>query len=532
MPKNKSTGIVSLFLVLILYFAVYQFLNAAISGANQISNPPKAVAATNPYVTSQGTKLYLMGQKYQFTGFDAYELATYWGGDGSCGAYLSNQQITDFFSSLKPYSMVRMWAFQGSMGVDINTHQINWTYLDRVVNIASQYNIKLVLTLSDQAGTCDDQHWHDVAWYNGGYMTDYPNSQGTTPLSYWQYIQQIVAHYANNPTIAMWEPVNEPEASDCSNPSNGSACEGTQTCTNEAQSAQALLSFFNNVGAEIKNIDHNHLISSGLIGSGQCGAQGSDYQTVNDSQYIDVASYHGDQWNGLQVRINQMAAINKPLMVGETGILASPSGSGCDNLTQRVTQFQAKLTAMFNAGIVGFMPWDYTPGPTTTCSYDVNPSDPLFNLMSNNAFVYVPPVNTTQSTSNTNSNVTSISKTNSTTNTKSNSSNTINSNTNQTTKNGIVSSTDSSNTPTNTSGSAYSDSNPTQDKSIQLKKPTTTNKYEKEVTILSSISVMTLLVAAAAMVKHTFVLIEAHKVIALMQTKLTFIRFKPPTHFR
>ena len=403
----KKISLYSGLITLVLYFGIFQGLSALI-GSNSLNllSPAKAQAEASPYVTANDTNLYLKGEKYQFTGINAYELGTYWGGDGSCGAMLSNAQLTSFFSSLKPYSMVRMWAFQGSMGVDITTHKIDWTYLDRVVNIATQYKIKLTLTLSDQAGTCDDQHWHDIAWYNGGYKTDYPNSQGTTPLSYWNYIKQIVPHYADNPTVAIWELVNEPEASGCANPVNGASCEGTQTCVSEPQAEASLLSFFNTVGSEVKKLDKGHqLVGSGLIGSGQCGSSGSDYQTINASSGIDIASYHdygsdsvaipGDQWNGLQVRINQMAAINKPLMVGETGILASSDGTtGCDTLTQRASQFQTKLSAMFSAGIVGFMPWDFTPGSTSGCSYDVNPSDPLISMLNQNGFNYVTPSKT------------------------------------------------------------------------------------------------------------------------------------------
>lgn len=352
---------------------------------------------SSDFVTRCGNKLFLDGKPYQFTGVNAYELSTYWGGDGSCGAMLSDQQLNDFFSSLPADSMVRTWAFEGSSAIDVNSLTINWTYLDRVINAASSYNIKLILTLSDQAGTCDNNYWHDVAWYNGGYMNVINNSQGTDPLSYWDYVQQIVTHYADNPTIAMWELVNEPEASECSNPAVGSACEGTQTCPDEATAAQALLNFFNSVGAMIKSIDSNHLISSGMIGSGQCGGQGSDYQLVNASPYIDVASYHdygsdttpipGDQYNGLQVRINQMAAINKPLMVGESGILASDTVTGCTSTAQRAADFQAKITAMFDQGIVGFLPWDYEPTLTaTTCSYDIGPGDPTFGVLSNYSF--------------------------------------------------------------------------------------------------------------------------------------------------
>jgi hypothetical protein len=211
-------------------------------------------------------------------------------------------------------------------------------------------------------------------------------------------MQQLVAHYAGNPTIAMWEPMNEPEASDCSNPQLGTGCYGSQTCPSEAAAAQALENFFTAVGGKIHQLDPNHLVSSGLIGSGQCGASGSDYQTVNAVSGIDVASYHdygsdtspipGDRYNGLQVRINQMANINKPLMVGEVGIKANGNAAICANsLDTRTSEMQNKLATQFQQGIVGFMPWGWVPNPSTSgCSYDIGPGDPLLGMLQSHAF--------------------------------------------------------------------------------------------------------------------------------------------------
>lgn len=169
-----------------------------------MQNKANAQSLSSSFVTRSGRNLYLGGRRYQFTGINAYELGTYHGGNLGCGAELSDQQLDSFFASLPAYSMVRTWAFQGSLSTNVNTKQINWAYMDRVVNSATAHNLKLVLTIGDQAGNCDDNYWHGSSWYNGGYTTVINNSQGTTPLSYWAYMQQLVSHYAGNPTIAMW----------------------------------------------------------------------------------------------------------------------------------------------------------------------------------------------------------------------------------------------------------------------------------------------------------------------------------------
>ena len=175
--------------------------------------------------------------------------------------------------------MVRMWAFQGGIATNVLTKQTDWTGLDRVVDAAQRNKIKLILVLGDQAGTCDDGHWRNREWYESGYMQAYNDyGNGLTPLPYLDYIKLVVSRYKNSTAIAMWEPVNEPVVSECTS-GKGSACFSYQTCPNEKAAAAALRSFFDAVGGQIKAIDPNHLVSSGVIGDGQCGT-------------VDVASYH------------------------------------------------------------------------------------------------------------------------------------------------------------------------------------------------------------------------------------------------
>jgi len=376
-----------------ILFQILVFLLGLISPAfAAATTPPSALAATSipntPFVSAQGTNLYLNGSLYQFTGINAFNLGTYTGNAG-CGAEESN--LDTIFSRLRPNSMVRVWAFQGSITTNPVTKKLDWTGLDRVVNAAQKDGDKLILVLGDQAGNCDDGHWRDTAWYAGGYtkaFNDYGN--GLTPIPYLDYVKLVVARYKDSTAVAMWQPINEPVVAECTG-ATGTACYAKQVCTNESTATKALRSFFDTVGGAIKSIDKNHLVSSGLGGNGQCGAVFQDYQYVNESPGIDVTTYHdfdhvtqpmpGDQWNGLQERLNQSKAINKPLMVGEVGILASADGSGCINLTTRRDDMKAKMDAQFKAGIVGFMPWAIADGTSTSCNYNIGDNDPTLDLL-------------------------------------------------------------------------------------------------------------------------------------------------------
>src|SRR5476651_883296 len=98
--------------------------------------------------------------------------------------------------------MVRAWAFQGSITTNTTTKQTDWTGLDRVVAAAQKDGIKLILVLGDQAGTCDDSHWKDLSWYQGGYKQAFDdNGRGLTPLSFLNYVKLVVARYKDSTAI-------------------------------------------------------------------------------------------------------------------------------------------------------------------------------------------------------------------------------------------------------------------------------------------------------------------------------------------
>ncbi len=337
-----------------------------------------------------GTHLVLDGSVYRFTGVDAYEAATEWGINNGCGAELSDQQLNDLFASLPPNSLVRIWAFQGTMATNVATHQLDWAPLDRVFAAAVSHGQRLIVAITDQGGTCDGGHWQDPSWYEGGFRDVFnspsnSNGSGLTPLSYWTYLQDIVTRYAGSPALGMWEPISEAEASTCPAQYQPSNCSGNQTCPDEAVAASALRYFFDTVGAEIHALDPRHLVESGLLGGGQCGTEGSDYQYVSASPGIDVLSYHdywgetpiggGDQ-QGMPVRLAQAAALDKPIIAGEAGLIAG-TGPGCLSDATRNAAFIAKEQAQFSAGSSGLLVWNWVPSLTTACSYDVAPTDPI-----------------------------------------------------------------------------------------------------------------------------------------------------------
>jgi hypothetical protein len=341
-------------------------------------------------IQAAGTQLILNGSTYRFVGVNAYEAATDYGTNAGCGADLSDAQLNQLFASLPPNSLVRIAALQGSMATNFYTHQLDWAPLQRVFNAAAAHGQRLIVTIANQGGTCDNMHWEDPAWYNGGFMdvfNDPSNTQGTglTPLSYWAYMQDLVNEFKNSPALGMWEPMSEPSAGTCPPADEPLNCGANQICPDEAVAAAALRHFFDVVGTEIHSLDPNHLVESGMLSGGQCGTGGSDFEYVSASPGIDVLSYHdyygapllgGDQWNGLAAQIQRAASLGKPIIAGEMGILAG-ADPGCPSLASRNNLFQAKEQAQLQAGTSGVLAWNWVPVPQATCSYDVGPGDPL-----------------------------------------------------------------------------------------------------------------------------------------------------------
>lgn len=341
-----------------------------------------------------GTNLTLDGVPHQFAGINAYELGTDWGVNEGCGGMESDQQLNDFFSSLPPHSLVRIWGFQGSMAINVNTHQIDWAPLDRVFKIAAAHQQYLILSLDDLGGICDNGHWNDPSWFDGGFRSVYNTPQvadpsGLTPLSYWDYLQLAVAHFASQPALAMWEPYSEAEASTCPPQYQPFDCLGHQTCPDEATAAQALRYFFDTVGEEIHRLDPKHPVEDGLLSGGQCGTEGSDWTYVSASPGINVLSYHdyypaqdaigGTGVNGEAAHFAAARALDKPIIGGELGVLAG--GAGCPTPAERASDVSMKITAQLAAGASAVLPWNWELDQGEGCSYNVNPGDPLMQVL-------------------------------------------------------------------------------------------------------------------------------------------------------
>ena len=345
-------------------------LSALLAGAVVImSLPTSAAGAPSPFVKRSGQNLVLQGQPYRFTGLNIYNANS----DGDCWyAMSSGPGLNQSLNAIGPgKEAFRAWFFQS---LATTGGQRDWSAFDHTLAVARSRGVKVIATLTNQWGDCEAGGYKGGRWYVNGYKQ--PDPGGI--MSYRKWVTQVVSRYRNNPAILAWQLVNEAEVK----PRRDSP-----SCTVNA--ATILKSFATDVSGLVKSIDPNHLVSLGTIGGGQCGTQTTQYRDVHSVSTIDLCEYHdyqphdpipGDEWNGLQVRIDQCRALNKPLIVGETGIIPNDVGG---TLQSRADAMDAKLSAQFSAGIDGNLEWAWSALGSTLGDYDVGPQDPVLNVLGN-----------------------------------------------------------------------------------------------------------------------------------------------------
>ena len=335
---------------------------------------PVAVAAPAGFVTAVGDALTLDGAPYTFTGMNVYNANN----TGGCWNALSDTVLEESLDAIGGQRVIRAWFFQSlatSGGVR------DWWAFDRTLAFAAARGMKVIPTLGNQWGACDGPIGgpgvdKDEAWYRTGYAS--ATSPGSS-VSYRDWVAEVVDRYANDPTVLAWQLMNEAEVKPVVG--DGLPC--------SAEAALILRDFAADVSTLVKSIDPDHLVSLGTIGGGQCGTSFEEYAFVHDLPTIDVCEYHdygpptaafsGDEFNGLAKRIAQCDALDKPLIIGESGIRPSDVNG---TLAGRASTFRAKIEAQLDAGIDGVLLWAWNPDGSTLADYDIGPGDPTVTVLS------------------------------------------------------------------------------------------------------------------------------------------------------
>jgi hypothetical protein len=338
--------------------------SAADTGTASVATASSVTTENGGFVHRSGTTLTLNGQPWRFVGYNDYQLTSQSGGY-TCGRAIDQSTLDAILADARSSgaTVIRTWFFQSYYDLNSQSHVItpSWSAFDRVLNAAAAYGLRVIPVLVNEWQDCEPP---SVDKNLGFYQLGYQSAGYGYPLSFKAYATTVAAHYANDPTIAFWQIGNELESN------SPSGC----TASAESAGASALRAFADNMTSAIKAVDPNHLVSLGTIGSGQCGLAGSDYEYVQAGK-VDLCEYHdygdpthaipNDGYNRLAQRISQCRALDKPLFVGESGIVADVGDQGqstgtidSTSLQLRAGFFDAKMTAAFNAGLAGYVIWD------------------------------------------------------------------------------------------------------------------------------------------------------------------------------
>jgi mannan endo-1,4-beta-mannosidase len=327
----------------------------------------KAPNTANDYVARSGDQLTLGGAAWKFAGYNL-----------SCQQpfLMTTAQLEYYFDDIKANSggnVVRMWWFQSDMGTGSNP----WAPFDTIVAAAKASGVRIIPTLTNQWNTCDEPSpatgEKELAWYQGGYT----QPEGGYALSYKTFATEMAAHFANTPTIAFWQLVNEAEAP-------------SPTGCDETAASAAMRSFADDMATTLHATDPHHLVNLGTQGMGECGTAGSDYAYVQAGA-VDLCEIH-DYTNPavaldptVAADIAACAALGKPTFVGESGIPANVQADGSSGsapittatLKQRAAFFKAKIDAANAAGLSGYVIWFKSPFYTPQLdAYAIGEGDP------------------------------------------------------------------------------------------------------------------------------------------------------------
>jgi mannan endo-1,4-beta-mannosidase len=237
-----------------------------------------------------------------------------------------------------------------------------------VVQLAELNHQLLIVSLGDALNDCGDQdgvpagaHGKEPSWYATGYQT-----------RYLAWVRQVVTRYAQSPAIGMWEILNE----------SGAAAGGTIADT-------TMRAFFDDVAGTIKQLDPNHLVESGTQAEYNPGT--SDYAVVHGGPNVDVGSLHEYDYDyndshtivspHLAPTLTQMNSLNKPLIIGETGIRGNDIAM-CTSRAMRRDAFRQKFDAYFMQDVAAVLVWNWSATARTDCAYEtIDPNDPLMTLL-------------------------------------------------------------------------------------------------------------------------------------------------------
>ncbi len=174
---------------------------------------------SSPFVSRSGTTLIVEGAPWRFTGYNDFSISQA-PGASVCGDGQSDEELARLLDRVRRQSganVVRTWFFQSMGGPG------RWEGFDRLLAMARASGLRVVPTLVNQWSDCEPGpvgRQKLMAWYQGGYT----QAADGYERSYRDFAVAVAARYADDPTVAFWQLVNESEAPTL-DPAGGLSCD-------------------------------------------------------------------------------------------------------------------------------------------------------------------------------------------------------------------------------------------------------------------------------------------------------------------
>lgn len=287
------------------------------------------------FVYRDGSRLYLDEEPYRFVGVNLP-----WPNNrqpGGCGPPVTVAPLERALERVRrSANAVRVWFFQSQATIG---GVRDWTAFDQTLRAIAERDLKVIVTLADQGGTCADAGgFKYIDWYEHGYADEVAPG---FPQTYRDYVADVVARYAPHPEILAWQLINE-----------ASVAAPEVGCGDEGEAAAVLRRWTDDMAGLVRSIDPDHLISLGTGLQGSCGYAVSDdpasssYRYVHASPEVDLCEYHDYNVPAVPLfelqrrEMDTCADLGKAFFVGELGI---PSAD-----PERPELLDAKLAAQFD----------------------------------------------------------------------------------------------------------------------------------------------------------------------------------------
>jgi hypothetical protein len=233
------------------------------------------------------------GPRFRSVGWNNYVMKV---AGGTIAQTMSATQREAWMERIRPESLLRVWFYAPL--ITYTWDQVT-TELDAIVASARKYGHRIIASLTDWAGNANDAFGAKSAgWFTSN--TWRTSVAGSASLEAWA--RTLATRYANDPTVAAYDLINEP--SDAG-----------------AAFTSSLTSFAQEIAAVIRTAAPSALVCMGTSSVSSVGGS-TPYQTINAGlDFVCVHHYDAiGYFSSKSSAVVSARAMGKPLLVDEFGI--------------------------------------------------------------------------------------------------------------------------------------------------------------------------------------------------------------------